>query len=119
MLEDYENHVAERAELGIVPKPLDAEQTAALVELLKAPPQSMGGREQLLLELIANRVPAGVDQAAYIKAAFLAAIVRGEEVVMASRELVIESNDHVVIFADRKKRIPDIEKLFQVSATFL
>ncbi|MDD9868745.1 MAG: Trk system potassium transporter TrkA [Gammaproteobacteria bacterium] len=51
--------------------------------------------------------------------AVIGAIVRGEEVVMASRELVIESNDHVVIFADRKKRIPDIEKLFQVSATFL
>lgn len=75
MLESYEKHVAERAALGIVPKPLDAEQTAALVELLKAPP---AGREELLLDLIANRVPAGVDQAAYIKAAFLAAIVRGE-----------------------------------------
>ncbi|MDD9858374.1 MAG: aconitate hydratase B, partial [Gammaproteobacteria bacterium] len=91
MLEDYENHVAERAELGIVPKPLDAEQTAALVELLKTPPQSMGGREQLLLELIANRVPAGVDQAAYIKAAFLAAIVRGEaESPLIDRERAVD-----------------------------
>lgn len=75
MLENYQNHVAERAALGIVPKPLNAEQTAALVELLKSPP---AGREELLLDLISHRVPAGVDQAAYIKAAFLAAIVRGE-----------------------------------------
>ncbi|MDD9823232.1 MAG: bifunctional aconitate hydratase 2/2-methylisocitrate dehydratase [Gammaproteobacteria bacterium] len=94
MLESYEKHVAERAALGIVPKPLDAEQTAALVELLKAPPQSpqsMDGNEQLLLELIAGRVPAGVDQAAYIKAAFLAAVVRGEaESPLIDRERAVD-----------------------------
>ena len=47
------------------------------------------------------------------------AVVRGDEVLMATRELMIESGDHVVIFVDEKKRIPDIEKLFQVGATFL
>ena len=75
MLEAYRKHVAERAELGIPPKPLSAEQTAALVELLKSPPQ---GEEDFILDLITNRVPAGVDDAAYIKAAFLAAISKGE-----------------------------------------
>ena len=75
MLENYEKHVAERAEMGIVPKPLDADQTASLVELLKSPP---AGKESQLLDLISNRVPAGVDQAAYVKAGFLTAIIRGE-----------------------------------------
>ncbi len=75
MLAEYEKHVAERAKLGIVPLPLDAEQTAQLVELLKDPP---AGKEDQLLELISHRVPAGVDQAAYVKAAFLTAIVRKE-----------------------------------------
>ncbi|WP_017443572.1 bifunctional aconitate hydratase 2/2-methylisocitrate dehydratase [Gayadomonas joobiniege] len=75
MLEAYRKHVAERAEQGIVPKPLDAEQTAQLVELLKNPPQ---GEEDFLYELIANRVPPGVDDAAYVKAGFLAAIAKGE-----------------------------------------
>ena len=75
MLAEYEKHLAERAKLGIVPLPLDAEQTAQLVELLKDPP---AGKEDQLLELISHRVPAGVDQAAYVKAAFLTAIVRKE-----------------------------------------
>ena len=88
MLESYEKHVAERAELGIVPKPLDPEQASALVELLKAPPP---GREDMLLDLIRNRVPAGVDQAAYIKAAFLAAVLRGEaESPLVDRELAVD-----------------------------
>ncbi|MGI9316247.1 MAG: bifunctional aconitate hydratase 2/2-methylisocitrate dehydratase [bacterium] len=88
MLESYEQHVAERAELGIVPKPLDAEQTAALVELLKAPP---AGKEDTLLELLRNRVPAGVDQAAYVKASFLTAIVRNEtSCPCIDRELAVE-----------------------------
>src|SRR5690606_27271246 len=64
-----------RAELGVVPKPLDAGQTAALVELLKNPPK---GEEDFLLDLISNRVPAGVDEAAYVKAGFLSAIAKGE-----------------------------------------
>ena len=75
MLEAYRQHVAERAALGIPPQPLDEAQTAALVELLKNPPQ---GEEEFLVHLIENRVPAGVDQAAYVKAAFLAALTKGE-----------------------------------------
>jgi aconitate hydratase 2/2-methylisocitrate dehydratase len=75
MLQDYRKHVEERAAVGIVPKPLSAEQTAALVELLKAPP---AGEEAFLLELFTERVPAGVDDAAYVKAGFLTAITKGE-----------------------------------------
>ncbi|MDX7986570.1 bifunctional aconitate hydratase 2/2-methylisocitrate dehydratase [Xenorhabdus sp. 12] len=75
MLEEYRKHVAERAAQGIVPKPLDAAQTAALVELLKNPPQ---GEEDFLLDLLTNRVPPGVDEAAYVKAGFLAAIAKKE-----------------------------------------
>ncbi len=75
MLEAYREHVAERAALGIPPKPLNAEQTAALVELLKNPP---AGEEETLVDLLENRIPPGVDEAAYVKAAFLTAIVKGE-----------------------------------------
>lgn len=75
MLEAYRKHVEERASQGIPPTPLDAEQTAALVELLKNPP---AGEEDFIVDLITNRVPAGVDQAAYVKAGFLAAITTGE-----------------------------------------
>lgn len=75
MLEAYRKHVAERAAEGIVPQPLNEEQTASLVNLLKNPP---AGEEEFILDLITNRVPAGVDQAAYVKAGFLAAISKGE-----------------------------------------
>ena len=75
MLEAYRSHVAERAAQGIVPKPLSAEWTAQLVELLENPP---AGEEAFLVDLISNRVPPGVDEAAYVKAAFLSAIVRRE-----------------------------------------
>ena len=75
MLEAYRQHVAERAAQGIPAKPLHAEWTTQLVELLKSPPP---GEEAFLLDLITNRVPPGVDEAAYVKAAFLSAIVRGE-----------------------------------------
>jgi aconitate hydratase 2 / 2-methylisocitrate dehydratase len=75
MLESYRNHVAERDAEGVVPKPLDAEQTAALVELIKHPP---AGEESFILDLLENRIPAGVDEAAYIKAGFLTAIANGE-----------------------------------------
>lgn len=75
MLQEYRGHVAERAELGIVPLPLSAQQVAELVELLKDPP---AGEEEFLLDLISNRVPPGVDEAAYVKAGFLSAIARGE-----------------------------------------
>ena len=63
MLDEYRQHVKERAGIGIVPEPLNPEQTAALVELLKKPPV---GEKDFILDLITNRVPAGVDQAAYI-----------------------------------------------------
>ena len=69
MLDAYRQHVAERAEQGIPPLPLDAKQTAELVELLKQP--SSNDVEQLV-ELLTHRVPPGVDEAAYVKASFLA-----------------------------------------------
>ncbi len=75
MLEEYRKHVAERAAQGIVPKPLDASQMAALVESLKNPSE---GEEETLLDLLINRVPPGVDEAAYVKAGFLAAVAKGE-----------------------------------------
>ncbi len=75
MLEDYRKHVEERAAEGIPPKPLNPEQVAQLVELLKNPP---AGEEEFLLELISERVPPGVDEAAYVKAGFLSAIAKGE-----------------------------------------
>ena len=75
MLEEYRKHVEERAAEGVVPKPLDAKQVAELVELIKNPP---AGEEEFLLDLLENRVPAGVDDAAYVKAGFLAAIAKGE-----------------------------------------
>ena len=75
MLEAYRKHVEERAELGTVPLPLNEKQVAELVELLKNPP---AGEEAFLMNLLENRIPAGVDQAAYVKAAFLAAILKGE-----------------------------------------
>ncbi|QKD82139.1 bifunctional aconitate hydratase 2/2-methylisocitrate dehydratase [Thermoleptolyngbya sichuanensis A183] len=75
MLEAYRNHVAERAALGIPPLPLSAEQTSELCELLKHPP---AGEEEFLVSLLRDRIPPGVDQAAYVKAGFLTAIAKGE-----------------------------------------
>ncbi len=75
MLDSYRQHVAERAAQGVAPKPLNAEQVAALVELLKNPPAA---EAEFLLSLLADRVPPGVDEAAYVKAGFLAAIAKGE-----------------------------------------
>ena len=74
MLEAYREHSKERAAQGIPPMPLDAEQTAGLVELLKSPPS---GEEAFLMDLISERVPPGVDDAAYVKAAFLTDIAEG------------------------------------------
>ncbi len=73
-LQNYQKHIDERAAQGVVPKPLDAEQTAQLIELLKNSPAEQA---DYLLELFKTRVPAGVDEAAYVKASFLAAIVNG------------------------------------------
>jgi aconitate hydratase 2 / 2-methylisocitrate dehydratase len=75
MLEAYRQHVAERAELGIPPLPFDATQTAQLCELLKKPP---AGEETALLSMLVDRVSPGVDPAAYVKAGFLTAIIKGE-----------------------------------------
>ncbi len=75
VLEAYRKHVEERAAQGVVPQPLNADQTAGLVELLKNPP---AGEEEFLVDLITNRVPAGVDEAAYVKAGFLSALAKGE-----------------------------------------
>jgi aconitate hydratase 2/2-methylisocitrate dehydratase len=75
MLQAYREHTDERAAQGLPPQPLDAQQTAELVELIKNPP---AGEENYLLEMLTQHVPAGVDEAAYVKAGFLAAITRGE-----------------------------------------
>jgi len=88
MLNAYRQHVAERAALGIPPLPLSAQQTADLIELLKNPP---AGEETFLVDLIANRVPAGVDDAAKVKASYLAAVAFGtEKCALISREKATE-----------------------------
>ena len=76
MLQAYREHGAERAALGIPPLPLTAKQTADLIELLKNPP---AGEEAFLVDLLTNRVPAGVDDAARVKASYLAAVAHGDE----------------------------------------
>ena len=75
MLQAYRQHVAERAALGIPPLPLDAKQVGELIELIKAPP---AGEEAFLIDLLTHRVPPGVDDAAKVKASFLAAVAHGE-----------------------------------------
>ena len=88
MLNAYRQHVAERAALGIPALPLSAQQTAELIELLKNPP---AGEEAFLVDLIANRVPAGVDDAAKVKASYLAAVAFGtEKCTLISREKATE-----------------------------
>jgi aconitate hydratase 2 / 2-methylisocitrate dehydratase len=87
-LQAYVNHVAERAALGIPPLPLSAQQTADLIELLKNPSK---GEEEFLLNLISHRVPAGVDDAAKVKASYLAAVAHGtEKCAIISREKATE-----------------------------
>ena len=75
MLKAYREHVAERAALGIPPLPLSAQQVAELIELIKAPP---AGEAAFLLDLLTHRVPPGVDDAAKVKASFLAAVAHGD-----------------------------------------
>ncbi|BBO21108.1 MAG: aconitate hydratase B [Rhodocyclaceae bacterium] len=88
MLEAYRAHAAERAALGIPALPLTAKQTEELVALLLDPPK---GEEAFLVELLAHRVPAGVDDAAKVKAAFLAKVSRGETAcALISREKATE-----------------------------
>ncbi len=78
MLDAYRSHVAERAALGIPPLPLDAQQTAALIELIKAP---SAGDAEYLMDMLTHRVPPGVDDAAKVKASFLAAVAHGDVAV--------------------------------------
>jgi aconitate hydratase 2/2-methylisocitrate dehydratase len=88
MLQTYRAHVAERAALGIPPLPLSAKQTGELIELLKSPPK---GEEAMLVDLITHRVPAGVDDAAKVKASYLAAVAHGtEKCALISREKATE-----------------------------
>ncbi len=88
MLKAYLDHVAERAALGIPPLPLSEAQTHGLVDLLMAPP---AGQEALLLELLVHRVPAGVDDAARVKAGFLDSVAKGKEACpLVSREKATE-----------------------------
>ncbi len=75
MLAAYRQHASERAALGIPPLPLTAQQTAQVIELIKAPP---AGEDAFLLELLTHRVPPGVDDAAKVKASFLAAVAHGD-----------------------------------------
>ncbi|PWF25250.1 bifunctional aconitate hydratase 2/2-methylisocitrate dehydratase [Corticimicrobacter populi] len=88
MLEAYRQHAAERAALGIPPLPLSAQQTADLIELIKSPP---AGEADFLLDLLTHRVPAGVDDAAKVKASYLAAIALGKEpCALISRKHAVE-----------------------------
>ena len=88
MLETYRAHVAERGALGIPPLPLSAKQTEALIALLREPPK---GEEAFLVELLTHRVPAGVDDAARLKAGFLDAVAQGKEKnALVSRKLATE-----------------------------
>ena len=88
MLQNYRVHVAERAALGIPPLPLSAKQTSQLIDLLKQPP---AGEEATLVELITYRVPAGVDDAAKVKASYLAAVAIGtEKCALLSRQKATE-----------------------------
>ncbi|HEX6721703.1 MAG TPA: aconitate hydratase B, partial [Burkholderiaceae bacterium] len=88
MLTAYRQHAAERTALGIPPLPLDAKQTAELIELIKRPPP---GEDAFLLDLLVHRVPPGVDDAAKVKASFLAAVAHGDlAVALISRALATE-----------------------------
>jgi aconitate hydratase 2/2-methylisocitrate dehydratase len=75
MLEAYRQHAADREALGIPPLPLNAQQTSELCELLKNPPDE---EKEFLMELLRDRIPPGVDEAAYVKAGFLTAVAKGE-----------------------------------------
>ena len=88
MLKAYREHTAERAALGIPALPLDALQTAELIELIKNPPQ---GEDAFLLDLLTHRVPPGVDDAAKVKASFLSAVAHGDvKVTLVSKAKATE-----------------------------
>src|SRR3954470_15335333 len=88
MLQAYVEHVAERAALGIPPLPLSAKQTAEVIELIKSAPAT---QEAFLVDLLTHRVPPGVDDAAKVKASFLAAVAHGDvEVALVSKAKATE-----------------------------
>ncbi len=88
MLQAQPAHAAERAALGIPPLPLDAKQVADLIELIKNPP---AGEAEFLLDLLTHRVPPGVDDAAKVKASFLAAVAHGDvQVALISKARATE-----------------------------
>ena len=88
MLQAYRQHAAERAALGIPPLPLDAKQVSELIELIKNPP---AGEDAFLLDLLTHRVPPGVDDAAKVKASFLAAVAHGDiQVALVSKAKATE-----------------------------
>ena len=88
VLQAYRKHVEDRAAENLPPLALDAQQVAELVELIKAPANE---NPQVLLDLLVHRVPPGVDQAAYVKAAFLSAVASGETTCsFISREYAVE-----------------------------
>ncbi len=88
MLEAYRKHLEERAAEHLPPLALDAQQVAELIELIKNPASE---NTQELMDLLVHRVPPGVDQAAYVKAAFLASVAKGEvSCELISREYATE-----------------------------
>ena len=88
MFDAYQKHVAERAADGLPPLPLEAQQVAELIELIKAP---AGVDTEQLMALLVHRVPPGVDQAAYVKAAFLTDVANGSTTCeLISREYAVE-----------------------------
>ncbi|MGV6988738.1 bifunctional aconitate hydratase 2/2-methylisocitrate dehydratase [Testudinibacter sp. P80/BLE/0925] len=118
-LTTYRAHVAERAQQGVVAKPLDAEQTAQLVELLKKP---LPGEDDFLLELFENRVPAGVDEAAYVKASFLSALVSGDvssPLISAERAVELLGTMQGGYNIEPLLKALDNEKLAPIAATAL
>jgi len=116
VLEDYRKHVAEREAQGIPPKPLTPEQVAGLVELLKNPP---AGEEAFLLELISERVPPGVDEAAYVKAGYLSAIAKGEDscsLISADAAVQMLGNMHGGYNIETLVALLDDDKLAELAA---
>ena len=95
MLNEYKIHVQERADQNIPPLPLDADQTSQLVELLK----SEHDESDMLLHLLKERVPAGVDQSAYVKAAFLADITTGEASRLEPMTLSVRCTSNAAVTA--------------------
>jgi aconitate hydratase 2/2-methylisocitrate dehydratase len=119
VLEAYRKHVEERAALSIPPKPLNTEQVAGLIELLKNPP---AGEEDTLVDLITNRVPPGVDEAAYVKAGFLSAVAKGEDsspIISKADAVVLLGNMHGGYNITTLVELLDDAELSELAATEL